>query len=199
MGDERAKDYVSYRPNSQQYGWFEDFEVSHDIHESFTVEDSGVTVSVDEEPVRRALSLPPPATDPPVYILESTLDSQHLWYTTAGTRPRQPIEEKKFYEQQWRKNFAESKVIYADDATATDAEPRENLKNLQIEFNEDVLFRGRGPFSNAVSKSFMGHCLSCLTVQIPRFKIVRSREQREGYHAQFLVAVSIGSVTHGVW
>ena len=164
MSANRSADFLSHRQTSQQYGWFEDFEIGED--------DASVCCgSLDqlylgtpaEEPVRRALSLPPPVTDPPVYILESTLDSQHLWYTTAGTRPRQPPDERKFYEQQWEKNFSESSVVY----TETNIEDRkENMLNLKHEFSdEEVLDRGKGPFSNAVSTSIISirqyHHVSC--------------------------------------
>jgi hypothetical protein len=146
---------------SQEFGWFEDFETTHNLYASDYEDSKG-----EEEPVRRALSLPPPATDPPVYILESSIDSQHLWYTTAGTRPRQPVEERKYFEQLWQKNFAESNVIMPVETQSYDGGPKENLMNLKNEFKEEVLYRGKGPFSNAVSKSFMNHCLSCMTVQV---------------------------------
>jgi hypothetical protein len=151
MSGSRTADFLSHRPASNQYGWFEDFEIPEEnmstCASSLDTYELGATVST--EPVKRALSLPPPMSDPPIYILESTIDSQHLWYTTAGTRPRQPTEERKFFEQQWEKNFSESKVNYSDTIVE---DRKENLQNLEMEFaGEEVLQRGKGPFSNAVN------------------------------------------------
>lgn len=181
--------------NSQDYGWFEGFEPQHSIFNNNT---GPIEPESTEEPIKKALSLPPPITDPPPYVLESSLDSQHLWYVTAGTRPRQPIDERKFYEELWEKNFLESQVKYNEISNPID-EKKENLINLKNEFSEEVFYRGRSRFSTAVSKSFFDHCLSSLTVQIPRFKIVRKLSSNERYHVEFLVTVAIGSVTHGVW
>jgi hypothetical protein len=181
------------RSSSQNYGWFAEPEPKEEYGISRPIESEST-----QEPLRKALSLPTPVTDPPVYVLESTLDSQHLWYITAGTRPRQPPDERKFYEQQWQKNFAESEVKYSEEVLRSE-EPKENLISLMNEFGEEVLYRGKGPFSNAVSKSFMHHCVSSLTIQIPRFKIVKNFQKREDFHAEFLVTIALGSVTHGVW
>jgi hypothetical protein len=137
--------------SGNQYGLFHPLELS---------------LESEDEPVRRALSLPTPVTDPPIYVLESSLDTQHLWYTTAGTRPRQPVEERRFYEQQWLRNFSESKVVYTSENSQMSDEPKEDVINLENEFGEEVMLRGKGPFSNAVSKSFMDSCLSCLTIQV---------------------------------
>lgn len=151
MSEHCSSDLLAQRPASHQYGWFEDFECPEENMSTCasSLDTFELGTAASSEPVKRALSLPPPMSDPPVYILESTLDSQHLWYTTAGTRPRQPTDERKFYEQQWEKNFSESKVNYKQ----TVAEDRkENLQNLELEFaGEEVLQRGKGPFSNAVS------------------------------------------------
>jgi hypothetical protein len=182
------------RSSSQNYGWF----VAEPDHKQDYGASGPIEFESSEEPLRKALSLPTPVTDPPVYVLESTLDSQQLWYLTAGTRPRQPAEERKFYEQQWQKNFAESEVMYTSEILRSE-EPKENLISLMNEFGEEVLYRGKGPFSNAVSKSFMDHCVSSLTIQIPRFKIVKNIAKREEFHAEFLVTIALGSVTHGVW
>lgn len=148
---------------SQDYGWFEGFEPKHNLFENNY---GPIEPESTEEPIKKALSLPPPVTDPPSYVLESSLDSQHLWYITAGTRPRQPIDERKFYEELWQKNFNESEVNYNNETININDEPKENLINLKNEFGEEVLYRGRSRFSTAVSKSFFDHCLSSLTVQV---------------------------------
>jgi hypothetical protein len=177
---------------SNSYGHFENLE-PEPVSRSTTPDST-------DEPLRKSLSLPTPVTDPPIYVLESSLDTQHLWYLTAGTRPRQPLEERRFYEQLWQQNFYASQVDYPEYQTSETNEPKENFINLKNEFGEEVLFCGKGPFSNAVSKSFMNHCLSSLTIQIPRFKIVKNMAKNESsFHAEFLVTVALGSVTNGVW
>ena len=101
----------------------------------------------------------------------------------------------------------------------------ENIQSLRVEYNEEVKGRGKGisncfriciefvvilllntpgPFSNAVSKSFMNHCISCMTIQVPRYKVVRplsgeNDSHSSTFHAEFLVVISLGSVPHGVW
>ena len=34
------------------------------------------------------------------------------------------------------------------------------------EYNGDILFRGKGPFSNSVSKSFLDHDVAAMTLQV---------------------------------
>lgn len=180
---------------SQNYGHFDPIEDDEERH----CHSAPVEFESNEEPLQKSLSLPTPVTDPPIYVLESSLHSQHLWYETAGTRPRQPLEERMFYEKLWQQNFRESKVEYSDHQSSGANEPKENFVNLKNEFDEDVLFCGKSPHSNAGSKSFMNHRLSSLTVQIPRFKIVRKMGSKADFHGEFLVTVALGSVTHGVW
>ena len=55
---------------------------------------------------------PPAAEGPPDYILESTIETQHLWYLTAGKRPQQPVRVKVLVEQLWAKNYKLSEVSY---------------------------------------------------------------------------------------
>lgn len=42
------------------------------------------------------------------------------------------------------------------------------------EVKGEILFRGKAPFSNSVSKSFMDGALSSMTVHMPYFRILRS-------------------------
>ena len=68
------------------------------------------------------------------------------------------------------------------------------------ECDGDILYRGKGPFSNSVSKSFPDHNIAAMTLQIPRFRIIRTRNG--AVHAEFLVVVSINSrsaFTFGLW
>jgi hypothetical protein len=58
----------------EEYGWFEDFETGSDHH--------GFAKSLSfefDQPLQKALSLPPSITEPPLYILESSLETQQLW------------------------------------------------------------------------------------------------------------------------
>lgn len=185
------------RSGSQNYGFYDP--VDDEVPEGHCRSAGPIEPESTEEPLRKALSLPTPVTNPPMYVLESSLDTQHLWYLTAGTRHRQPLEERRFYEQIWQQNFAASQVEYPDLQSPEINEPNENFINLKNEFGEEVLFCGKVHNSKAVSKSFMNQRLSSLTIQIPRFKIVKNIAKNEAFHAEFLVTVALGSVTHGVW
>ena len=64
----------------------------------------------------------------------------------------------------------------------------------------EILYRGKGPFSNSVSKSFPEHDVSAMTLQVPRFRIVRAADGE--VHAEFLIVISINShspFTFGLW
>ena len=102
--------------SADEWGFFEDFEPSTPLKRKG---DDGSTV--EEQPIQRALSLPPPATTAPMYVLESTLATQQLWYSTAGLRPRQPERERLYFENLWKRNFTNSDVpgiqsLVVDDA-----------------------------------------------------------------------------------
>lgn len=202
-----------------KYGWFEDVDqtppgvVGNDrtFHMSYDGEDDDSdSLSYhhsDNEGSNRepngTLSLPLPLSEPPTFVLEAPLPSQHLWYTTAGTRPQQPPEERQRFEQLWTENFVTSSIQFPESvlAPSTKGEQRaERLQSLRAEFQEEVRGRGEGPFSNAVSKSFMNHWISCMTIQVPRFKVVRPLGSTSSFHAQFLIVINLGSsVPHGVW
>ena len=184
----------AYSAGSEEdpWGWFEDFE-------SPNLPGNELSSEFSKQPLQKALTLPPPVSEPPVYILESSLHTQQLWYSTAGQRPRQPASEREYFEKVWMKNFEESKV-------------QENLENLDSLLqkpkfergsptsNREVLYRGKGPFSNSVSKSFADHRIACMTLQLPRFRV--SKGEKGEYFAEFLVVVSIGhhgAATFGVW
>jgi len=176
----------------------------------------------------RALSLPQPATTPPMYVLESTLATQQLWYMTAGRRPKQPTREREYFEELWKKNFEQSAVQYpetaaaaaaaaaaasvavavavpavqpsapcssqgantnggatapgpadadADAAAAAAAAASSSSRSAKTplpvreevpykEYDGDILYRGKGPFSNSVSKSFPDKDVQAMTLQV---------------------------------
>lgn len=110
------------------------------------------------------LAWPTPQSHPPVYILEASLSDQELWYSTAGQRPAQPAEERKHFEELYKSNFENSEALKGrnifDDACI------ERACRTRRDTKEDVVFRGKGPFSYAVSKSFV-HCSPpCMTLQV---------------------------------
>jgi hypothetical protein len=139
------------------WGWFEDFE-------SPQIPDGMLSNEFAKQPLQKALTLPPPVSEPPVYILESSLHTQQLWYSTAGQRPRQPPNEREYFEKMWSKNFEQSNV----------QEILENLDGMvqRPKFergsptSKDVLYRGKGPFSNSVSKSFIDNRIASMTIQV---------------------------------
>ena len=62
------------------WGWFEDFETPK--NNAISITDKSGQQGHDTEirqPIQRATTLPPPATVPPVYVLESSLSCQRLW------------------------------------------------------------------------------------------------------------------------
>ena len=212
-------DLINTRKTSQtdEYGWYEDLDSSPRLRLSSSTNDLEPPT---EAQIYRTLSLPPPATQPPMYILESSHAVQQLWYETAGTKPRQPQHEREYFERLWLQNFQSSEIPSASSITSmytdnTDNESSsssllsssyktllelENTEELIKSIEEDgseVLHRGKNIFSNAVSKSFLHQECGNMTMQLPRFKIVKSKDGE--VYATFLVIVSLGSVSFGSW
>ena len=221
------------------WGFFEEFE-NKTPPTKFNSRDSREDDFEEKKLIVRALSLPPPATQPPMYVLESTLQTQHLWYLTAGMRPKQPAQEREYFERLWRQNFDNSSVQYKEGekdekATIITSAPSSSSAGQLIsspnssaltfnqgssqnpthnksgkshlrdevpykEFDGEILYRGKGPFSNSVTRSFPEHDISGMTLQVPRFRIVRTNDGE--VHAEFLVVISINShhsFTFGLW
>ena len=88
------------------WGWFEDFETDSQSLSFFSSVEDMTSLMEKPQPLHRALSLPAPATIPPLYILESTLETQQLWYSTAGRRPKQPKSERDKFEKELSKSEA---------------------------------------------------------------------------------------------
>lgn len=179
---------------SGDYGWFDDFE-SPGLQK---------VVSQDfphQQPLQRALTLPAPASEPPLYILESSLETQQLWYSTAGRRPKQPEQERAYFEQLWSKNFEESQVQYPVPPLEVSSKKAKLPDNIpKSELNGEIVFRGKSPFSNSVSKSFLGDRVSSMTLHMPYYRIKRSLDGE--LHAEYMVVVTIGGnapLTFGIW
>lgn len=238
-----SSDLEQGKENADPWGWFQDFESPHILnHKGFSTtnmrsngEDDSLSGDYfPRQPIHKALSLPPPATEPPIYILESSLETQQLWYSTAGRRPRQPAKEREYFEQLWKENFEASDVNYVEpvdvvpvsSSSSSDVlhggnhiqNTHNSNNNISInlakklrmksrdtihvsEFDGEVVFRGKAPFSHSVSKSFNDHYVSSMTIHIPYYRIFRS-SANSALRAEFLVVVSMGSpstVTFGLW
>ena len=170
----------SYERDDHDYGWFEDTEP--------------LKAEAGRQPLHRALSNPPPATEAPSYILESNLETQQLWYVTAGQRPQQPRREREYFEQLWQSNFQSSSVDYSrTPQTSHDVIPKS-------EFSGEIIFRGESLFTNSVSKTFNEGTIQSLTIQVPQYRIMETNQKEQ--YAEFLVLISISNlstITFGVW
>ncbi|CAM9845553.1 unnamed protein product [Pylaiella littoralis] len=147
----------------------------------------------------------PPATPhvtkvTPPYILTESLSSQRLWRETAGKRPRQPSQERLFFEEQWAKNFSDSEVDYSEPLAESDAAAARKRARKRTAPHSKVHYRAASPFGSAVSKSFQ--CDNCgqitsIMVHIPKFQILQ--QTGSDVHAEYLIVVGLGTVTLGVW
>ena len=155
----------------------------------------------------RSHSFPAQQTETPLYILESSLTTQKLWHKTAGKRPKQPESERRYFENLWRSNFENScidslKVFASPDKVSEKLEEKIEEKPYRkrrpsMDGEEEIVFKGKGAFSNSVSRAFIDHHFSTITLQLPRFKI--SKLFTGEIHASFLIVVAIGGVSFGVW
>lgn len=174
------------------YGWFEEIDLPG-IPRSLSNEFS-------QQPLHRALTLPTPISETPLYVLESSLETQQLWYKTAGRRPKQPKHEREHFENLWKRNFESSSIDYA---SSRDRSKR--VKNLDVvpksEIQGEIIFRGKSPFSNSVSRSFLDGDIASITLHMPHFRIIKKFSGEE--FAEFLIVVTITShnspVTFGIW
>ena len=201
----RSKKRSSSDPSDDPWGWFEDFESPmHHLNTNIHAKKDGHFI---KQPLQRSLSLPGPVTTPPFYVLESSLETQQLWYVTAGQRPKQPAQERLYFENLWVKNFEKSEVKYLNDdisnfVTSGDRDVfSAKFDNIpKSEFGYEILYRGKGSFSNSVSKAFPDIEMTSITIQIPRFRVVKSPSGN--LHAEFLNVVSLGNknnVIFGIW
>lgn len=150
-------------PTNDPWGWFDDFEnnLTNLNHNAENAETNSGRLNM-----RKTLSLPLPASNAPSYVLESTVETQHLWYETAGQRPQQPKHEREYFESLWKRNFENSRVDYSQAPKVQTPQERED-ENLRVDVVDGTIkYRGRGPFSIAVSKSFQNHDISCVTLQV---------------------------------
>lgn len=145
--------------------------------------------------IKKALSIPKPASETPQYVLEESLPSQKLWYETAGQRPKQPEIDREYFERIWLNNFENSSIAHLKnyiDSSNNDC----NHERANSDDDGETVYKGDGPYSNAVSRSFIDDNFAMITLQIPRFKISKNIC---GSYASFLVVINIGGVKFGVW
>jgi hypothetical protein len=180
----RLKGVRSSDSIDRTWGWFEDCENQH--------------LNVIE-PLHKTLSLPHSIVEPPFYVLESNIETQKLWYSTAGKRPRQPSSERLRFEKLWADNFSSSSVKYSDSSNSHSASSSNTYDHIpESEFNGVVVFTGDSPFTKTVSKAFISSNLS-VTIQIPRYRIFKDDD---AMYAEFLIVVSLNSpdsLKFGVW
>ena len=182
--------------SSDPWGWFDDFEnhANNNLNDGMLV---NVTMPV------KTLSLPIPVSNPPSYILESSKDTQLLWYETAGQRPQQPKHEREYYEKLWERNFETSEVKYESNSPDNIDSISLMDENMRVDtdiVSGNIVERGTGPFSMSVSKSFQNHDISCVTLQMPSFRVIRCADGRE--YAEFLVVMTFShmqALSLGIW
>lgn len=127
---------------NDEFGWFDDIESN-----VLTAKENGDGKGRVSKPgainAMKTLSLPLPASNPPSYVLESRVETQHLWYETAGQRPQQPRHEREYFESLWKRNFENSKVDYSD-SLKSPSELHED-ENMRVDVDGGVIInRGRG-------------------------------------------------------
>ena len=192
----RRRRSFSEGSSEDEYGWFEEIE-------SPARPRSGSTESNNEVSLKRSTSLPIPVSETPIYVLESSIIAQKLWYETAGKRPKQPENERKYFENLWKSNFENSNIEHfktSEYFISNINDKKSYYKKISDSFDdkeEEIIFKGRVPFSNSVSRSFIDQNFSTITIQMPRFKI--SRYTNNDCHASFLVIITVGGLAIGVW
>lgn len=211
----QSSDFVS----NSDFGWYEDI-CTPDVNFDFEQFDK------THPSLHRSLSLPQSVNEPPLYVLQANLKTQQLWYLTAGRRPKQPQEERVFFERLWLENFTKSTVNYTckqRDNNDSNIEEKENtnaqnfasklsikawLKDIDDEDvlrseddNVTIISQEKCIFSYSITKSFLDGDIKSMTLQIPRYRIVRCNNNDE-IHAEFLIVVTLGDqnkITFGVW
>lgn len=189
----------SLESSNTDYGWFEDFE-SPALHKGLSSSDQ-----FPQQPIQKALTLPPPVAEVPLYVLESSLETQQLWYKTAGRRPRQPSQEREYFEKLWSKNIEDSAVpleayYNGPNENVVPSNMSSSSAYMRSQGTYEVIYRGAASFSYSVNKSFPDTAISAITIQMPYYRICR--DDSGHVFAQFLVVVSLGghgAVTFGIW
>lgn len=152
MGDESKQSQAGFHEDDP-WGWFED--VEHGVaHEQ---QCSTHDMDEDEKKIRQT----------PSYILEDTLSAQALWQMTSGQRPKQPEQERRYFENLWLANFEKSRAMF----TKTDPldSPSAPSPERSTSCGEDVLvlYKAKNSFGTGVNKSFKcKHCHKITTYMV---------------------------------
>ena len=189
--DSNNSTHSSLRRSVDEYGWFEDFESpSRDNERNKSINSNNNNMNYKLS-IKELLRIRPPLSDIPQCILESSLLTQVLWYNTAGQRPKQPKEEREYFERLWSENFEKSDALkhYNNQISGY-----ESLDPCDV--NGKIIYQGNVPFSNSVSKSFMGNDISNMTIQIPTFRIIKADHS---VYAEFLIIIGINGISFGLW
>ncbi|GMI06106.1 hypothetical protein TrVE_jg2403 [Triparma verrucosa] len=117
--------YSNPRPNSKQWGWFEEEKPQSDSDSYPDLQSLNTlpTPSADSQqtPVMHNIHHPSSSLNmsvgTPDYVLSESTSSQRLWSQTASRRPVQPPPLRSQYEELWIENFKKSKVDYGIDYT----------------------------------------------------------------------------------
>jgi len=166
------------RSASDDWGWFEDVSEAADLER------------MEAEPMERSNSFTCGYKETPEYIIEESLSSQALWHDTAGRRPAQPQDERAYFQQLWEENFKHSEVKLTE-------------RTQESEYTgfgcKRVIFKGVSPVTSEVAKSFQ--CCECGTtaqiiIHIPKYRVIQESFDK---HAEFLVVITLGLYTFGVW
>lgn len=172
------------------YGWFED---TDSPMVSYSKELNSLQISHQQRAV--------PASDTPLYILETELETQKLWHQTAGRRPKQPENERKYFEKLWEEQLQKSQAVKEarDNPSSITHNHSDVSNNNKDGTREEVLYKGRGPFSNAVTKAFDKdkNSFELLTLQLPRFKI--KKDIHGSTYCCYLVVIAVNGISYGVW
>ncbi|GMI18742.1 hypothetical protein TrLO_g14365 [Triparma laevis f. longispina] len=98
--------YRNGKPNSKQWGWFEEH-VMPNSGDSHDCSPSSLATPLSRTPQQHNLSI-----GTPDYVLSESHSTQLLYSLTNGTRPIQPSNVREKYEEMWIENFKKSQVNY---------------------------------------------------------------------------------------
>jgi len=181
---EMSRRYDRNPCEDEDYGWYEDCDTM-----------SAMGETTNGQLVHQALVIPTPVCEPPMYVLESSLETQQLWYKTAGQRLPQPEEERAAMEKVWKENFASSQVKHSNVVSSS-----ASISSKACDSGKNIIQRGESKISNSVSMSFSDKAVSSMTIQMPSYRVVRG--ENHCMFAEYLIVITLGgrgTVPFGMW
>lgn len=139
MGDE-GKQARGGAHEDDPWGWFEDVEHGVPQEQHFSPQNMGG----DEKKIRQT----------PSYVLEDSLSAQALWHMTSGQRPRQPDEERRYFENLWLANFEKSRASFTKADTLESPSGPSPARSSSCGEDVFVVYKAKNSFGTGVSKSF---------------------------------------------